>query len=153
MPTAHREFLANLNRLAEDFAGEAVRFEELFQHLHKADIVLSSTGAPHIIIGPKEDQDKVAMLLDKLDQKSPQAYLSTVIGELTLDRASMQGIKEWGLRNPAKLTPLLDENPSYVFFREVPGATAPRGVLDVPGATLGKFERSNLRRPDRKSVV
>jgi glutamyl-tRNA reductase len=46
-------------RLAEEFGGEAVRFEELFQHLHRADIVLSSTGAPHIIIGPKDVEDVV----------------------------------------------------------------------------------------------
>ncbi len=47
-----------------------------------------------IIIGPKEDQDKVDMLLDKLDQKTPQAYLSTVIGELTLDRNVSSGV-DW----------------------------------------------------------
>ena len=41
-------------------------------------------------------------------------------GELTLDEASMQGIKRVGRRNPGKLPALLDENPSYVFFREVP---------------------------------
>lgn len=46
-------------RLAEEFSGEAVRFEELFQHLHRADIVLSSTGAPHVIIGPKDVEDVV----------------------------------------------------------------------------------------------
>ncbi len=46
-------------RLAEEFAGEAVRFDELFQHLHRADIVLSSTGAPHIIIGPKDAAEVV----------------------------------------------------------------------------------------------
>jgi glutamyl-tRNA reductase len=46
-------------RLAEDFGGEAVRFEELFDHLHRADIVLSSTGAPHIIIGPKDVEEVV----------------------------------------------------------------------------------------------
>jgi glutamyl-tRNA reductase len=46
-------------RLAEEFGGEAIRFEELFQHLHRADIVLSSTGAPHIIIGPKDVEDVV----------------------------------------------------------------------------------------------
>ena len=60
-------------------------------------------------------------------------------GELTLDRASMQGIKEWGRRNPEKLLPLLDENPSYVFFREVP-APAPgtaEAEIDGPIGTLG----------------
>ncbi|MBL0225174.1 MAG: glutamyl-tRNA reductase [Geobacteraceae bacterium] len=46
-------------RLAEEFGGEAVRFEELFDHLHRADIVLSSTGAPHIIIGPKDVEEVV----------------------------------------------------------------------------------------------
>ena len=44
-------------RLAEDFGGEAVRFEDLFLHLHRADIVLSSTGAPHVIIGPKDAEE------------------------------------------------------------------------------------------------
>ena len=46
-------------RLAEAFDGEAIRFEELFQHLHRADIVLSSTGAPHIIIGPKDVEEVI----------------------------------------------------------------------------------------------
>ncbi|NJD90505.1 MAG: glutamyl-tRNA reductase, partial [Geobacter sp.] len=38
-------------KLADEFDGKAVRFDELFDQLHKADIVLSSTGAPHTIIG------------------------------------------------------------------------------------------------------
>lgn len=46
-------------KLAEEFAGEAIRFEELFEHLHRADIVLSSTGAPHCIIGPKDAEEVV----------------------------------------------------------------------------------------------
>jgi glutamyl-tRNA reductase len=45
-------------RLAEEFDGKAVRFEDLFDHLHKADIILSSTGATHFIIGAK-DVDEV----------------------------------------------------------------------------------------------
>lgn len=36
--------------MAESFHGSAVRFDEIFQQLHKADIVISSTGAPHFII-------------------------------------------------------------------------------------------------------
>ena len=45
-------------KLAEEFDGKAVRFEDLFDQLHKADIILSSTGAPHCIIGPR-DLDEV----------------------------------------------------------------------------------------------
>jgi membrane-bound lytic murein transglycosylase A len=41
-------------------------------------------------------------------------------GELKLEQASMQGIKAWGAANPARLDALLDQNPSYVFFRELP---------------------------------
>lgn len=54
-------------------------------------------------------------------------------GELTLDQASMQGIKGWGARNPDKLPELLAANPSYVFFRELPnGLAGPLGALGVP---------------------
>ncbi|HRQ58329.1 MAG TPA: murein transglycosylase A [Azoarcus taiwanensis] len=41
-------------------------------------------------------------------------------GELTLENASMQGIKAWAKSNPNRLKELLDTNPSYVFFRELP---------------------------------
>lgn len=54
-------------------------------------------------------------------------------GELTADKASMQGIKEWGRRNQDKLRDLLNSNPSYVFFRELPsGLSGPLGALGVP---------------------
>jgi membrane-bound lytic murein transglycosylase A len=54
-------------------------------------------------------------------------------GELALDQASMQGIKQWGLRNPEKLPALLDSNASYVFFRELPPSpNGPPGALGVP---------------------
>ena len=44
-------------KLAEEFDGKAVRFDDLFEQLHKADIVLSSTGAPHTIIGAGDLED------------------------------------------------------------------------------------------------
>ena len=54
-------------------------------------------------------------------------------GELSLDEASMQGIRAWGQRNPAKLAGLLRENASFVFFRELPsGLPGPLGSLGVP---------------------
>jgi membrane-bound lytic murein transglycosylase A len=56
-------------------------------------------------------------------------------GELTLDQASMQGIKAWAARNPRRLNQLLEQNPSFVFFREVPlgdPAAGPKGALNVP---------------------
>lgn len=54
-------------------------------------------------------------------------------GELTVDKASMQGIKDWARRNLDKLRDLLNSNPSYVFFRELPpGLSGPLGALGVP---------------------
>ena len=57
-------------------------------------------------------------------------------GELLLEKASMQGIKAWGKQNPDKLGELLQQNPSYVFFREMPvdpsGKLGPLGALGVP---------------------
>lgn len=54
-------------------------------------------------------------------------------GELTLPNASMQGIKNWAKNNPTKLRELLNNNPSYVFFRELPvGLPGPIGALGLP---------------------
>ena len=54
-------------------------------------------------------------------------------GELKLEQASMQGIKAWAQRNPDKLREVLDHNPRYIFFRELPpGLSGPLGALGVP---------------------
>ncbi|KVW94632.1 murein transglycosylase A [Thiobacillus denitrificans] len=54
-------------------------------------------------------------------------------GELKLEQASMQGIKNWGAKNPDKLPALLASNPSFVFFRELPNnLPGPLGALGVP---------------------
>ena len=55
------------------------------------------------------------------------------MGEMKLEDASMQGIKAWGEKNPGKLDAVLELNPSYVFFREMPDTLAtPLGALGVP---------------------
>ena len=54
-------------------------------------------------------------------------------GQLTADQASMQGIKNWARNNLGKLRDLLNNNPSYVFFKELPvGLSGPLGALGVP---------------------
>ena len=54
-------------------------------------------------------------------------------GDLTLDKASMQGIKAWAQANPGKLTELLNQNGSYVFFRELSSdLPGPPGALGLP---------------------
>jgi membrane-bound lytic murein transglycosylase A len=61
-------------------------------------------------------------------------------GELSPAQATMQGIQAWARANPARVDALLDVNPRYVFFREMPsaegtpsaGADGPIGALGVP---------------------
>ncbi|MCP5268493.1 MAG: murein transglycosylase A [Zoogloeaceae bacterium] len=57
-------------------------------------------------------------------------------GELKSGEASMQGIQAWARANPHKLDELLNTNPSYVFFRELPSKfgpdAGPPGALGVP---------------------
>ncbi|MGH8726172.1 MAG: MltA domain-containing protein, partial [Burkholderiales bacterium] len=51
--------------------------------------------------------------------------------EMLLEQASMQGIKAWAAANPQKLQEALNQNPSYVFFRELPAVDGPIGALSV----------------------
>ncbi|HEV7855505.1 MAG TPA: murein transglycosylase A, partial [Herminiimonas sp.] len=56
-------------------------------------------------------------------------------GELTLDQASMQGIKAWVAAHPSRQQELLNANPRYIFFREEKIAdpkVGPNGALGVP---------------------
>ncbi|MEI7841721.1 MAG: MltA domain-containing protein [Gallionellaceae bacterium] len=55
------------------------------------------------------------------------------MGELKLEEVSMQGITTWAEKNPDRLSTLLGQNPSYVFFRELANSlSAPLGALGVP---------------------
>ncbi len=56
-------------------------------------------------------------------------------GELRAEDASMQSIKAWALKNPARLNELLAANPRYVFFREeriTNPQEGPKGAMGVP---------------------
>ena len=57
-------------------------------------------------------------------------------GEIPIEQVSMPRIKEWARANPSRLPELLDANPSYVFFREMPEQSGPDegpvGALGVP---------------------
>jgi membrane-bound lytic murein transglycosylase A len=56
-------------------------------------------------------------------------------GEMTLDQVSMQSIRAWLLAHPNQAQEVMEENPSYVFFQEIPGLASdvgPPGVLGAP---------------------
>jgi len=55
-------------------------------------------------------------------------------GELSLAQASMQGIKQWVANNPQRRDELFHQNPSMIFFKELPRSTKP---TDGPIGSLG----------------
>ena len=56
--------------------------------------------------------------------------------EITRSEASMQGISQWAKRNPDRVNEMLNANPRFVFFKELPGNVdadlGPNGALGVP---------------------
>ena len=54
-------------------------------------------------------------------------------GELQKDKVSMASIKNWAQKNKNKLIGFLNQNPSFVFFKELePGLPGPIGAQAVP---------------------
>ncbi len=53
--------------------------------------------------------------------------------QIKAEHASMQGIKAWAARNPAKIQQFMNINASYVFFKQLPNdLSGPIGTLGVP---------------------
>jgi membrane-bound lytic murein transglycosylase A len=56
--------------------------------------------------------------------------------EITRNEATMQGISQWAKRNPDRVNEMLNANPRFVFFKELPGNVeadlGPTGALGVP---------------------
>jgi membrane-bound lytic murein transglycosylase A len=59
-------------------------------------------------------------------------------GALTTDQVSLQSIRAWIAAHPDQAKALMDENPSYVFFRELPGdgPLGSEGVVLTAGRSL-----------------
>jgi membrane-bound lytic murein transglycosylase A len=74
-------------------------------------------------------------------------------GELKLEQASMQGIKAWGTANPAKLDALLNQNPSYVFFRELPKADVQASATAGPLTTGGPVGALGVALTPERSIA
>ncbi|MBU3623372.1 MltA domain-containing protein [Polynucleobacter sp. AP-Latsch-80-C2] len=56
--------------------------------------------------------------------------------EITRSEATMQGISQWAKRNPDRVNEMLNANPRFVFFKELPENVStdlgPTGALNVP---------------------
>ena len=56
--------------------------------------------------------------------------------EITRGEATMQGISNWAKQHPSRVDEMLNANPRFVFFKELPGNVSaelgPNGALGVP---------------------
>jgi membrane-bound lytic murein transglycosylase A len=57
-------------------------------------------------------------------------------GVMTLDQVSMQSIRAWLRANPGEARAVMQQNPSYVFFREIRGLNPDEGPPGAFGAPL-----------------
>ena len=57
-------------------------------------------------------------------------------GAMTLDQVSMQSIRAWLRANPGEARAVMQQNPSYVFFREIRGLRPDEGPPGAFGAPL-----------------
>jgi membrane-bound lytic murein transglycosylase A len=66
----------------------------------------------------------------------PIGRLLTERGEIPAEQVSMQSIRAWVAAHPDKAKALMDENPSYIFFRELPGLPPDEGAPGAFGVPL-----------------
>ena len=122
---------AEINRREQDFADRVLLWVDDAVEL----FFLQIQGSGRVKL-----QDGETVRIGYADQNGhPYQSIGRLLverGELKLEQASMQGIQAWARAHPAKLTELLNANPSYVFFRELSKPTSdsegPPGALGVP---------------------
>ena len=57
-------------------------------------------------------------------------------GEIPREQVSLQSIRAWLTDHPAEAQAVMNQNPSYVFFRELTGTRADQGPPGAMGASL-----------------
>ncbi len=93
---------------------------------------LQVQGSGRIVL---DDGEKVMVSYADQNGRPYRSIGKTLLdrGDMTRDQMSLQNIEAWARKNPDSVRQLLDENPSYVFFRKLePGVISPPGALGVP---------------------
>ncbi len=96
-------------KLAAEFSGTAVSFENFREQLHRADIVLSSTGAPDYILGAKKLKEvcklrryKPMFLIDIAVPRDIDPAANKLDGVYLYDVDDLQGVVQANLKERQK---------------------------------------------------
>ena len=112
---------------------ELLRGQELLYVADPVDLYyLHIQGSGRIVL---EDGTKVMVGYENQNGHPYRSIGKLLIdrGQMTRDQMSMQNIKAWGQQHPDQIMALLAENPSYIFFHELPPEiTSPPGSLGTP---------------------
>ncbi|CAK7058710.1 murein transglycosylase A [Kerstersia gyiorum] len=99
---------------------------------------LQIQGSGRVLLTDGPDKGKTLRLAYADHNGRPYASIGRWLadqGELTLAQASMQNIRAWARRNPARVQEMLNANPAMVFFREetiVDPSEGPKGAYGIP---------------------
>ncbi|PLX82222.1 MAG: transglycosylase [Desulfuromonas sp.] len=121
------------DRAAIDGDSQPLAGEELFWLADPVELFfLHIQGSGRILL-----EDGISVLVNYADQNGhPYRSIGRYLldnGAMSRDQMSMQNIRAWVRDNPSQAKALLNQNPSYVFFRELEaGFASPPGALGVP---------------------
>jgi len=127
--------------LAGEFGGTAVRFDELFTAMAKADIVVSSTGAPQTILH-KDDlaqvmgarRDRPLFLIDIAVPRDIDADVESVDGVFLYNVDHLESIVRENVRSRecelAKCGEIIEERATALLKKVTFGSNPPRPVQE-----------------------
>ncbi len=96
-------------KLAEEFQGQAIPFDEFPQRLHQVDIVLTSTGAPNFILGHekmeeviRQRKNKPMFLIDIAVPRDIDPKVNKIANIYLYDVDDLQGVVQANLKERHK---------------------------------------------------
>lgn len=128
-----RRVVPYYDRAAIDNGDQPLAGDELFWVKDPVELFfLQIQGSGRLVL---PDQSKV--MVNYADQNGyPYRSIGKLLlerGAMTRDQMSMQNIRSWAQQHPDQVGDLLSENPSYVFFRELPDdVQSPPGAFGIP---------------------
>ncbi len=136
--------LARAQAVAEKFHGRALPFEQFRQHLHEVDIVISSTGAPHLVVdvedvrsAMKERRQKPMFLIDIAVPRDIDPRINDLPNVYLYDVDDLQGVVDANRKERAKEA----EKAEQVVGEEVEGFLSWLKTLEVTPTIRALRER------------
>jgi glutamyl-tRNA reductase len=138
--------------LAQGFGGEAVAFERLLEVMEKADIVISSTAAPHPILRYDDvarliriRKNRPVFLIDIAVPRDVEAAVNTIDNVYLYDLDDLSGVVTTNRAEREAEAKLAEE----IVRREAEAFAAWVRTLDLTPVIVGARERlENLRRAE-----